>query len=240
MNLVIDSGNTQTKIAVFDKSELKAIHHIKNIDKISLLETVSRYRVTKTIISSVSIPAEEIMNWVEGLGQVAMIANHKLKFPFTIGYNTPQTLGIDRVAAVAGAIMQYPARNLLVVDAGTAITYEVVTEKGIYLGGNIAPGMMMRFSALHEFTARLPLVTSESFSGEFGTTTNQAIASGVIQGIINEIMGYKQIMDKKFQSNSIIITGGDAEFFAAKLKNPIFVNLNLVLTGLNHILEYNV
>ncbi len=239
MNLVIDSGNTLTKAAIFDKGALTAIHHIKNIDKTFFDQLLENNQISRTIIASVSQPAEEIEKWIKKTDMDILIASHKLKFPFTIAYHTPHTLGIDRVAAVAGGAAQFPGENLLIVDAGTAITYEIYSSGATYLGGNIAPGMNMRFKALHQLTSRLPLTSSDSYISEYGRSTSEAIASGVVQGMLNEITGYQQLMNEQFGNFRTIITGGDAEFFAAKLKNPIFVNLNLVLNGLNHILEYN-
>ncbi|MBP8790292.1 MAG: type III pantothenate kinase [Breznakibacter sp.] len=239
MNLVIDSGNTQAKTGLFDKGQLMATHHIKSFDQSFFDRLFAEYSIKKTIIASVSHQAESIRNFLSAYGVPVIMASPSLDFPFSIGYKTPQTLGIDRLAAVAGATELFPGENLLIIDAGTAITYEIVTEENIYLGGNIAPGMQMRFKALNQYTSKLPLCDPESWNGWMGTTTQEAIAAGVVQGMINEMEGYEGLMQQKFSNYKVIITGGDADFFAKKLKNPIFVNLNLVLSGLNRILEHN-
>ena len=168
-----------------------------------------------------------------------MIYIHISTSIFSIEYKTPETLGIARLAAVAGATALFPSENLLIIDAGTAITYEIITESNIYLGGNISPGMQMRFKALNQYTSRLPLCDPQVTDNWIGKITQEAIVNGVIQGIVNEMEGYDSLMKKEFSKYKVIITGGDADFFAKKLKNPIFVNLNLVLNGLNRILEHN-
>ncbi len=239
MNLVIDSGNTQTKVAVFDKDRLVTTYHIKTFDKTIAQKLLKEHQIDKTIISSVSVHAQDIAQFVQSEGNKVITASHTLNLPLTIKYSTPHTLGIDRLAAAVGANTLYPSENIMVIDAGTAITYEFVSADGVYLGGNIAPGMQLRFKSLNDHTKRLPLIDKEEFINPMGTSTQSAIAAGVIQGIIHEIDGYCHHMESKFNSYRILITGGDAEFFVAKLKNPIFVNLNLVLIGLNRILEYN-
>lgn len=239
VNLVIDSGNTQAKTGLFDKGQLIATHHTKNFDKSFFDRLFAQYPIKKTIIASVSHHPEAIRELLTPHQIPVLVASPSLKFPFDIEYKTTETLGIDRLAAVAGATELFPGHNLLIIDAGTAITYEIVTKDNSYLGGNIAPGMQMRFKALNHYTSKLPLCTSDSWQEWVGTTTQEAIAAGVIQGIINEMEGYDRLMQERFSNYKMIITGGDADFFAKKLKNPIFVNLNLVLSGLNRILEHN-
>ena len=239
MNIIIDSGNTQVKIGLFDKRQLVATHHTKNFDQTFLGQIASQYHIRRAIVASVSQPSESIKDLLASSGISTLVATPALSFPFIIEYKTPQTLGIDRLAAVAGATAIFPNENLLIIDAGTAITYEIVTEHNKYLGGNIAPGMQMRFKALNHYTSKLPLCTPDQMDGWIGKTTQEAISSGVVQGMINEMEGYGHLMQQQFSNFKVIITGGDADFFAKKLKNPIFVNLNLVLSGLNRILEHN-
>ena len=148
-------------------------------------------------------------------------------------------MGKDRLAAVAGAIGLYPNTNLLVIDAGTAITYELINSKHEFLGGNISPGMTIRYKALNEFTSKLPLLSASDETPLIGQSTKEAIQAGVQNGVLFEIQGLINELSSQYPSIKTIITGGDAEFFARKLKNPIFVHPNLVLIGLNRILEYN-
>lgn len=239
MNLVIDSGNTQTKVALFDKGEMQAIYRQKSVDKEFLDSVIIGHIIDRAIVSSVSSYTGLITGHLDSVGIPNTLASNTLNLPFTIEYETPHTLGVDRIAAVAGATALYPGENILVIDSGTAITYEIVTSKGNYLGGNIAPGMQMRFQALNHYTSQLPLCMSRDYKGWMGSDTTSAIGAGVVQGMINEIDGYVELMERNFDNFKVIITGGDADFFAKKLKNPIFVHQNLVMNGLNRILEYN-
>lgn len=166
--------------------------------------------------------------------------DHKTPVPINNRYLTPETLGFDRLAAAVGAATVYPGANVLAIDAGTAITYEFVDAQNNYRGGNISPGMEMRFRALHHFTGKLPMIESKMPVSFLGNTTSEAIKAGVIEGMIFEIDGYINTLKKSHHDLKIIITGGDAIFFDKKLKNSIFVNLNLTLHGLNRILRHNV
>jgi type III pantothenate kinase len=163
-----------------------------------------------------------------------------LQFPFRIAYQTPETLGKDRLAAIVGAYTKFPKQNVLVIDAGSAVTYDILTDQEEYVGGNISPGLEMRYKALHQFTGRLPLVTPEITGNTYGRTTREAINEGVLQGMLYEVEGYIARWQKIYEDLKIILTGGDANFFEKKLKNGIFVNLNLVTNGLNTILNINV
>jgi len=155
-------------------------------------------------------------------------------------YKSPETLGYDRIASVSGAHTFFPDQDVLVIDAGTAVTYDVVTSAGEYLGGNIAPGMHMRFKALHRFTSRLPLLeASENGAEIWGTTTEKAILSGVINGMVFEMEGFIGMFSEQFNQPKIVLTGGDAKSFEKKLKSSIFVVSHLNLIGLNRILEHN-
>jgi type III pantothenate kinase len=154
-------------------------------------------------------------------------------------YKTPGTLGKDRIAAAVGAFDLYPETSLLIIDAGTAITYDIVNASGEFLGGNISPGIEMRFQALHTFTGKLPLVKRQPFDRLFGTTTEEAIVAGVQNGVIFEVDKAIDTFKDFYKNLKVIITGGNAEFFERKLKNSFFVNFNLIALGLNRILEHN-
>ena len=159
--------------------------------------------------------------------------------PITNRYRTPETLGSDRIAAVIGASSLKPGKDLLIIDAGTCITYEVIDARGNYWGGNIAPGMQMRLRALHEFTARLPLVDAEGEVPGMGYNTETAIRSGVLRGMKYEIEGYIKSMRSKFPHLLVFLTGGDHINFDTNIKNIIFSDKYIVPRGLNKILDFN-
>ena len=159
--------------------------------------------------------------------------------PVKIEYGTPETLGRDRIAGVVGAFYEKPDCNVLIIDAGTAITYDLLLKPGIFAGGNIAPGVKMRLKALHHFTGKLPLIEKIGDFPLMGTNTETAIRAGVIQGILFEIEGYIRKLKTVYPDLFIFLTGGDAFLLAEKLKTPIFVDKNIVLKGLNRILYYN-
>jgi type III pantothenate kinase len=146
---------------------------------------------------------------------------------------------MDRLASAIGANHRFPKRNILVIDAGTAITVDFISSEEKYLGGNIIPGMAMRFKGLHEYTNRLPLVKAKNEFPLLGNSTETAILAGVINGIIFELEGYIRLLENKYPELIVMMTGGDADFFAKHLKNNIFVDLNLIFAGLNRIIEYN-
>ena len=240
MNLIIDQGNTQIKIGVFDKWHLVHSDSYNILDKNKLQNIVQKYNISRCIISSVIDPGKnylinELTDAVPGFIQLS----HDTPLPFKVDYKTPETLGKDRVAVVAGGIYLYPGKDLLIIDAGTAITYELVTKDGVYHGGNIAPGLQMRYKALNSFTSRLPHPEFKDQAELIGKSTEEAIHAGIQWGMVHEIEGYINRLEADFPEILILFTGGDANFFVKKLKKRIFVHLNLVLTGLNRILEYN-
>ena len=149
-------------------------------------------------------------------------------------------LGKDRIAAVVGAYHYQPGRNLLVIDAGTCITYEVVEAAGRYIGGNISPGMTTRFKALEHYTSKLPYVEETDDVPCIGQSTEEAIQAGVVNGIVYEMDGFIEQMKQKYPDIFVFLTGGHSFYFESRLKNSIFADINLVMTGLNRILEYNV
>jgi type III pantothenate kinase len=240
VNLVIDQGNTLTKLAIFGNNELIAQSTAPNINSDLLNKFIRGHGVSKAILSSVRTNADEDFEMLQTVIPQCMLLNTFTKLPFAIDYQTPETLGKDRIAAVAGALGLYPNRNILVIDAGTAITYEIVTDTHIYLGGNIAPGLQMRFKALHHFTQKLPLVEANHNAPLYGISTQTAIEAGVLNGMVFEIEGYISHLTSQYNQLLTVITGGDAEFFAGTVKNTIFVHPNLVVEGLNRILNYNV
>lgn len=237
-NLAIDYGNSRLKIGVFDKNNFVESFEFFNDNDDEVLKTISKFHPNNIILSSV-IGFDNI-KWIEKTDVAITILDDNTKLPFKNLYKTPHTIGKDRICAVAGAQVIYPNKNILIIDAGTAITYDFINSTNEYLGGNISPGLTIRFKSLNHFTKKLPLVAKDEYNGEIGDSTNSAIANGVINGMIFEIAGYISSFKEKYDNLEIILTGGDSFFFAKKLKFPIFVNQNLVLVGLNRILEHNV
>lgn len=239
MNLIIDQGNTRAKLALFDGDELCKQDFCEKITTSSIKLFIGQTRISGLILSSVSKLTTETVNYLQSLAHTFIRLSHDTPLPFKIKYLTPETLGRDRIAAVAGAYFEKPKRNILVIDAGTAITYDFIDADGQYHGGNIAPGLAMRLNALHQFTDKLPLITKDGASPLLGSNTETAIRSGVAQGITFEIEGYINHLSAKYPDLLIFLTGGDTFYFDKRLKNIIFADEYLVLKGLNRILQYN-
>ncbi|WMJ72438.1 type III pantothenate kinase [Cytophagaceae bacterium ABcell3] len=233
MNLAIDIGNTKIKAGVFNEGHLLHKETFEDIQKIGFL--INKFNIKKAISASVRKSAS--INLPQSIQHIYL--SHQLKFPFKIHYKTPETLGTDRIAAVAGALAYAPNRNILVIDAGTCITYDFIDADRNYLGGNISPGINMRFKALHNFTDGLPLLSNNENALLIGQTTEEAISGGVLNGTIFEVAGIINEYHSKFHDVQIIMTGGDAHFFENKLKETIFAVPDLLLSGLNSILKYN-
>lgn len=240
MNLIIDVGNTFVKFAVFDKKELvhKVSFELSEFRKQyeSLKKSFPRFE--KAIISSVGRLSKKQIDAIDdGLG--VFLLNHKTKLPFKNLYKTPETLGVDRIALVSASVNQFPEHNTLIIDAGTCITYDFVTDKNEYLGGAISPGIRLRYHALHNLTANLPLLEKNQPKTIIGDSTVASIHSGVVIGVTKEIDGVIDQYKEKHQDLTVILTGGDANFLSDQLKNSIFANSNFLLEGLNFILDFN-
>jgi type III pantothenate kinase len=238
MNLIFDIGNSSTKLAVFDEGNKVSVFRSKNFSGEQLGRKLSAFNIDKAIISSV----KEIPNIIlELLGvniPLIHILTHQSKLPFNNGYESPETIGPDRIAAVAGAYKIYPDSEVLIIDAGTAITYEFLSGNK-YRGGNISPGLNMRFRALNKFTGKLPLIKPDSEASYPGRNTAEAIRSGVITGMVYEINEYIRTFEKLHPDAKVILTGGDGLFFKDKIGNQIIYMPDIVMDGLNFILEYN-
>ncbi|TKG92307.1 type III pantothenate kinase [Puteibacter caeruleilacunae] len=241
MNLIIDIGNTRIKCAVFEGEKLVEHFSYPGMDQSMFNEIFENFPpINKAIITATRAYDSWIDELLESRVDQFVKFNPDTPVPITNNYESPRTLGLDRLAAAVGAATMYPNKNILIIDAGTAITYEFVDAELGYLGGNIAPGLQMRLKALNHYTGKLPLVeVSEDFK-KIGKTTQGAILAGVVNGMIYEMDGTIDHFRSKCRDIRVILTGGDSIFFDKKLKNSIFVNLNLTLIGLNGILEYNV
>jgi type III pantothenate kinase len=238
MNLAIDAGNTSVKAGLFSETGLKEVHYGVSVHQ--LTEVLQDYAVNDCIISSVKEDADQLRQLIQPHVQHVFILDHLLPVPLINEYETPHTLGKDRLAAVAGAKALYPEKDCLVIDIGTCITYDCIRADNHYLGGSISPGLHMRFKALHTFTARLPLIEPQPNPKLIARNTGDAILSGIIYGIAAEIEGIIHKYQTLFPGIDVIFCGGDAVFFETKIKQRIFVLPELVLIGLNRILEYNV
>ena len=239
MNLIIDIGNTIAKLAVFDGKTLKEVFLTPNNSLDSLPGICAKYQLKRGILASVITLNSVIKKQLEKLDFDVLMFNDKTPVPIKNLYKTPETLGADRLAAVIAANEAFPGRNILVIDAGTALTYELIDSEGNYLGGNISPGMQMRFKALNAFTDKLPFVSEKGPVPNIGNTTDTAIRSGVMKGIELEISGYINLLKNNYPDLLVFLTGGDEFSFDTNLKSIIFADRFLVLKGLNRILNYN-
>lgn len=239
MNLVIDVGNSAVKLAVFQKKQIiyKSIIEHGTLE-VAFIELRNQFEIRKTIVCSVTNLGAGEEHFLKTQDFILFLDNHT-NVPFVNLYATPETLGADRIALISEATFKYPKQAVLVIDAGSCITYDYKNEKDEYLGGAISPGLSMRYKAVHHFTGKLPLLNRDSSHKLIGNTTNTAIHAGIENGIIFEING---MIDKYLIENeklTIILTGGDAEYLRHRLKNCIFANSNFLLEGLNDILDYN-
>ena len=239
MNLIIDIGNTAAKLAVFSSGELKEMTRCSNQTLEGLDELCNRYSIKQGILSSVVSLNEEVREKLNNLPFPIQTFTYETPIPVKNLYQTPQTLGVDRLAAVVEAHSAQPNHPILVIDAGTCITFDFIDESGQYLGGNISPGIDMRFKALHSFTSKLPLVNREGEIPPLGKTTETAIRSGIIKGVEHEMNGYINHFHKNNSALLVFLTSETEFSFDTKLKSIIFADRFLVLKGLNRILEYN-
>jgi type III pantothenate kinase len=237
MNIAVDYGNTTTKVGIFkdDRLHEKRLFH----DHEALRAFLESYHAENIIVSSVSHPADEMLSWSVARGKKIALS-HQLSLPIKILYGTPETLGVDRIAAVCGAAEIFPHQDCLVIDAGTCITYEFVDHDGNYYGGGISPGIVMRFEAMHHFTSRLPLVQPAFLVPLVGYSTEISMQSGVINGVRAEVEGIIQKYIDQYPNVKPVLCGGDVAFFENQFKQPIFVSPDLVLIGLNRILDHHI
>ena len=240
MNLIVDVGNTRVKLAVFNDGELLRLVTTTSKEVVAVVEKLlSEFpQLSHAAIASVGAFPPETLEWLKQRLDVLVVTKN-VQLPFRNCYDTPETLGVDRIALVSAAAIAYPAKNVLVIDAGSCITYDFLNHKNEYLGGSISPGITMRYKALHTFTANLPLLTPTLPMKPIGSTTEHSIHSGVVQGVLNEMDGFIAYYHRNFADFTIILTGGDAHLLRDSLKNSIFANPNFLLEGLHHILEHN-
>lgn len=233
---VIDIGNTRVKVALFDQSGIAQQWTLPTVDiAMGLVPSLVPYRLGRAIVSNVGARTTE---WLTALQEFVSVhvLSYRSRLPFETRYTTPQTLGLDRIAAVAAVAIDYPDRNCLVIDAGTCITYDILTKDRIHLGGNIAPGADMRLRAMHDYTAALPRVKRQRNVADYGYSTDSALLAGAWGGALAEIEGFIARYEAQLGTLDVVMTGGDAAYFAPHLKKRIFARPDLVLHGLYQIL----
>ena len=240
MNLVIDQGNTNVKFAVFQNG----IIINRFTDNELSLKTVENIfiefpDIKRSILSSVNKFNNEIRLFLSSFTKHFILLDQKTQIPIKNNYTTKDTLGYDRIANAVAAYSLFPGNNVLIIDAGTAITIDFISSKSEFMGGNISPGLDLRFKSLNKYTVKLPLVEKQDNFELLGTSTHGAILSGVLNAVIFELDGYISLFSEKYPDLKTVLTGGDLNYFVKKLKNIIFVESNLNLIGLNRILEFN-
>ena len=240
MNLLVDAGNTNIKMVLSHSGAL--LDDIITISTNQFSETTltpifeKYYPFQQIVVSTVSLPAQIILDSIPHHHSIIVSAQNRL--PFDIRYTTPETLGSDRLSAVAGALRLSNDNHILVIDAGSAVTYEYISHR-TYWGGNISPGLRLRFESLHRFTTKLPLLSAQQPTHNIGRTTTEAINNGVVLGLIAEIEQAISLFNKNKEKITVFLTGGDAFFLQNLIKSPIFVEPNLTLLGMLEIMKLN-
>ena len=239
MILAIDVGNTRIKCALFEQNTILGtfVSYKKEFQK--NIENIlnSNKNITNLIVASVGTIEKADFLAYENQVKVHFVSNNSI-FPFENLYQTPKTLGTDRLVLATGAVIRFPGQNRLVIDAGTCVTYDFINDKNQYLGGAISPGIRLRYQSLHNYTAKLPLLSIQEPDNFIGNSTENSIHSGIINGLTNEIDGFIDQYKQQYSNFIIILTGGDAEFLAKRLKNTIFANPNFLLESLNQTFQY--
>lgn len=238
-SICLDIGNTRAKYALFhDKHLIKTGHYPKFLIK-DIRQLVRNNHVTHGIISSTRHHNSPLRRFLTKELEAFIELSHKTTMPIENGYESPKTLGVDRLAAAVGAYTKKPNRAHLVIDAGSCMTLDVVDQNGRFIGGNITPGMHMRIKAMNDHTDKLPLVPLSYNKELLGRDTKMALQNGAVRGTLFEIGAFITCVRRDYPGININLTGGDADFLAKHLKSKILADSNLVFTGLNEILQHN-
>lgn len=238
MNLCLDIGNTRTKGGYFEDEKMVEKFTVENGNFSTQIHSLTNRNIQKVIFSTTANLPETISGFLKMQLNAIELTPHT-PVPVKVLYGTPDTLGKDRLAAVVGAFSLFGGQDCLVADAGTCITYDWLDRQTNYLGGNIAPGLEMRLKAMHHFTAKLPLVAAGEIENPIGKTTETALRNGALWGALQEMEGYIRWGRRHFGKLTVVLTGGNADFFVKNMKRKIFVHPDLVLVGLNKILNFN-
>ncbi len=237
--LALDIGNSIIKAGVFSENRLVDVRTFKHCSFSSSLEELfEEYSIGASIVATVAVEDPSVYEQLRKQGR-CLIFDYRTTIPLRNRYLTPETLGLDRLAAAVGGYALYPNRNVLVIDAGTCITFDIVTHQGEYMGGAISPGLAMRLKAMHHYTGRLPAVELHSKAELIGQTTETSMLSGVVNGATAEIDGIIKQYQDKYSDMLVLLTGGDKSIFESNLKSDIFAISHLVLVGLNQILAHH-
>lgn len=239
MNLVTDIGNTHIKTALFNNGSMVDKITVIHTDHAIIAEWIRMQDFSRAIISKVGKSFDDVLFSINRLCSNVITLDHYTPVPVRVMYGSPLSLGYDRLAAASGAFSRFAGKEVLIIDAGTAITIDLLTAAGEYSGGNISPGLQSRFRCLHEYTSGLPLVEKDDSNPSFGNDTRTAIAAGVQQGIIFELKGYVSAFSEQHPGGVTALTGGDAGFLMKSLSNNVILLPDLVLEGLDRILNFN-
>ncbi|MCC6721367.1 MAG: type III pantothenate kinase [Bacteroidia bacterium] len=232
----IDIGNTRIKTAIFNDGKIQNKLDFENFK--DLTNFIKEFKIDVPVIIS-DVTNSDIKSLNQYIKSM-IILNNNTPIPIKNKYQTPETLGNDRLAAVIGAWSVFKDENILVIDIGTCIKYDFINKNNEYIGGSISPGIEMKFQALNRFTQKLPFERKDKIYSFCGTNTSDAIKNGVMFGTFSEINGLIKEYKNNYDNLKIIFTGGDMMYFADKIKDMIFADPDLVLKGLYHILKYNV
>lgn len=240
MNLIMDIGNTATKLAVFQSDKMIQVQTVATTNMLAEVEALLKKfsRVKHGLLSSVKMIDDLELKRLQKLLPIKIL-DVSFQLPFKNAYDTPHTLGVDRLALMAAAVQQYSKRNVLVIDAGSCVTYDFMDSNQNYLGGAISPGVEMRYKALETFTSNLPILEKTPPNQRIGSSTEASIHSGVIHGLLHEMEGTIKEYQNKYPDLTVILTGGDTDFLCKQFKISIFANSNFLLEGLNFLLEFN-
>lgn len=241
--LVIDQGNTASKATVFHYDKVVEIFRYETLTIEGLCPVFEQYDIKGVVYCTVVKLDVRLVESLRHINEApVLVMTHETELPIAIDYRTPQTLGLDRVAAAVAAAALYPGEAMMVADAGTALTIDVVDAASSFRGGNISPGISLRFKALHEFTGALPLVEVSDEVPDFGYDTTTAIRSGVVNGVVEELKGSFAKAKQEYGCKKMVLTGGDAPYLMSQLAmnaTEVVYHPDLVAEGLNRILRYN-
>ena len=240
MNLIIDIGNTATKLAVFQLDKILEVQAVPTKGMVSEVEKIleKHPEIIQGVLSSVIFLEPSAINSLLKLLPIKVLES-SFRMPFNNCYETPLSLGVDRLALMAAAVKHHPKTNVLVIDAGSCITYDFIDAEQNYLGGAISPGLQMRYKSLKAFTSNLPLLDKITPNQRIGNSTEASIHSGVVHGVAHEIEGTIEDYQNKYSDLTVILTGGDADFLCKQLKISIFADADFLMEGLNFLLEFN-
>jgi type III pantothenate kinase len=238
ITLCLDFGNTRKKIAVFDEDKMIKSIVIDDDSMTTIQALLDTYKPRKSILSSVIDHNTSIEELLAAKTKFHKL-NHLTKLSFTTPVGKPATIGADRLALIAAAVHFYPNRNNLVIGMGSCVTYNFINKYHEFLGGSISPGMEMRLKAMHQFTAKLPLVKADSNVPLIGYDTETNLLSGAVLGLAKEIDGFIDAYRERFGNFNALLTGGDIGIFEPHLKNKIFADPDLIFKGLYAISQIN-